>query len=676
MKWTSLTAVLAILAAPAAPAASAAYQTFYASEVIDYSPGNGTWIYDDPQWALGGPRGLGPTDGSYDVVTLGVQGSLTLGFEENLVLADGPGADLLVFENPIQFGSLVFGELVRVQVSSDGEHYVEFPTLCGIGGPVASFAAIDPALVSGFAGVTPVQANVDDPKRPGPFDGGAGGDAFDLADLADLPEVTGGLVRLDRIIHVRLIDVLGDGSETDSNGGAVFDPTGDFLQDLPVSADIDAIAVIHGTEEPGDDPVPGDTDGDGDVDHLDYLALKVNFGTVAGAGRAEGDFDGDHDVDYFDYAAARDHLVSAAPSGMQEAGAAMMPEPASMALLAVGVVPLLWRRRRGSRRRWQAVCVQRARVQRSCTPYNRERAFRSPCGALLPTPPCPWSAIQQSPAGAPEGRALTRWPRAGGFTLVELLVVVAILASLAGMLVPTLNSAMAIAESGVCQSNIRLLQLGNEVYQREHKGYFAPGAPHMYPVRGSRDFSKINTIRWFGVRESLNEPFSRTGGPLSPYLPTGSVAGCPSFDEFLTGFEAGCGGYGYNNSFVGQYTIRRDGQYVRANERWHLSGGHTTQFPHPSRTVAFTDTAFVDGGLIEYSFCEPPEWPLFGGRPRPSIHFRHLGKANVAWLDTHVTGEPMSFTDDVNSGNPYEGIPGEQHVGWFGPDDNTLFDCR
>lgn len=265
--------------------------------------------------------------------------------------------------------------------------------------------------------------------------------------------------------------------------------------------------------------------------------------------------------------------------------------------------------------------------------------------------------------------------RQGGFTLVELLAVLGIIGTVLGMVLPSLLTARAIAEKGVCTSNIRLLQLGNEVYQRDHHGFYAPGAPYMYPVPGSRDYSMVNMVRWFGRRKSLREPFSREGGPLSPYLPKQIVEGCPSFDDYLTGFEAGCGGYGYNNNFVGQNVIAHGKVYKPANRAWHLSGSHITMFANPRATVAFTDTAFVHDGLIEYPFCESPTWPLFGTEPRPSIHFRHLGKTNVVWLDTHVSSEWLSFSNDVMTGNPYGGSPIDFDVGWFGPRNNSLFDC-
>ncbi len=286
-----------------------------------------------------------------------------------------------------------------------------------------------------------------------------------------------------------------------------------------------------------------------------------------------------------------------------------------------------------------------------------------------------------TPRGAFPGSHYPETNAAGsrtGFTLVELLVVVAIIASLAAILVPTLQSATALAEAGVCKSNIRNLQTANNLYAQANKGFYAPGAPYMVPTPGHTSDPRINNVRWFGRREHAGQPFSREGGPLSEYLPHQMVDGCPSFRRTGEGFEAGCGGFGYNNNFVGQYVKRGgDGTYFPANREWHLSGNRRDAFKSPYSTVAFTDTAFLAGLPIEYSFCESPRWPFGGsGEPRPSIHFRHLGRANVVWLDTRVTDEHMTFSNEVMSGQPYGGSPTAHDIGWFGPETNELFDLR
>src|SRR6185369_888810 len=149
---------------------AAGAQDSFADAVHAYTPGtNGGFGADNlPEIVLGPPRGSGPVQGSFDVVALGIGGSMVLRFDLP-VICDGPGADFTVFENAFHSGSTtgpVFAEYGFVSVSQDGEHFVEFP--------------YDPVSHAGLAGQTPVLSNPNnevDPLDPTV----SGGDAFDLA---------------------------------------------------------------------------------------------------------------------------------------------------------------------------------------------------------------------------------------------------------------------------------------------------------------------------------------------------------------------------------------------------------------------------------------------------------------------------------------------------------------
>ena len=247
-------------------------------------------------------------------------------------------------------------------------------------------------------------------------------------------------------------------------------------------------------------------------------------------------------------------------------------------------------------------------------------------------------------------------PRAGGagFSLVELLVTMAAIGLLAAILVPALPAAKAAADAAVCRSNLRQLAAANLAYAADHGRYVAAAA----------NIASNNTIRWHGVREG--KAFDGSKGPLAPYLGGGGASAwvrrCPGFHPDAAGFETSCGGYGYNALGVGSELCRPDG------------GGATVGMPagavaHPAATVMFADAAYLQGNgkkakLIEYSFAEPPQF-AGGGTPWPTIHFRHRGRANVAWADGHVTSEALART-----GGKWTAYA----LGWFGPDDNSLFD--
>ena len=91
----------------------------------------------------------------------------------------------------------------------------------------------------------------------------------------------------------------------------------------------------------------GDVDLDGSVAFLDYIALKRQIGSTAGAMWGDGDFDFDGDVDRLDFLALRGAFGETVGSP----AAAPVPEPTAVLLLGVGASVLLGRRRAERRRR-------------------------------------------------------------------------------------------------------------------------------------------------------------------------------------------------------------------------------------------------------------------------------------------------------------------------------------
>ena len=275
-----------------------------------------------------------------------------------------------------------------------------------------------------------------------------------------------------------------------------------------------------------------------------------------------------------------------------------------------------------------------------------------------------------------------------GFTLIELLVSIAIISMLASMLLPALEDARRRAKQVSCMSNLHALGIGFTMYADDHDGVFVPAAEDI-------NWGGDNLHRWHGVRPAEDQPFDPRKGPLARYVGGGGAYRCPSFRGYETSvaenaFEAGCGGYGYNATFVGglewklgPHWFTGDTYSIRRGARW-------SDFLKPPETLVFTDCAMPqlsgeEEYLVEYSFAEPPYWTEPGpdglwdqpdtdslwGRPSPSIHFRHKNEANVLWLDMHITSMPFGYTTETNiwgaENEPF-------HVGWFDPDDFTYFD--
>jgi len=263
-----------------------------------------------------------------------------------------------------------------------------------------------------------------------------------------------------------------------------------------------------------------------------------------------------------------------------------------------------------------------------------------------------------------------------GFTLIELLVVIAIIAILAAILLPALSRARQQALSTQCVNNLRQLYLACAMYASEHNGRYCPAAPDIMVGFGGR-------TRWHGKRATPdpNTSFDPKKGPLAEYLPDARVKECPVFTEFRrkgevpNAFESGTGGYGYNAAYIGGTAYANP--YPASMTETTLD----VRVSNPAEVVMFADAAMPqEGHIVEYSFIEPPLY-VDPGHPHgdkdgefanPSIHFRHYGRANVLWCDGHITSERIDWTVDYNI---YGGNNRQWGVGWFGPKDNTYFDC-
>lgn len=272
-----------------------------------------------------------------------------------------------------------------------------------------------------------------------------------------------------------------------------------------------------------------------------------------------------------------------------------------------------------------------------------------------------------------------------GFTLVELLVVIAVIAVVAALLFPVFAAAKETASRSRCAAQLKQLVAAAIAYADDNSGRYVPAAKDIFAQNppGGR-------WRWHGYRERSKEPFDPRKGPLWSYLArSGGLKQCPSalhlkgVQQFAAAFEPGCGGYGYNAAYVGGTAYRNP--YPEAAEIASL----TSDIASPQKTVMFTDAAMAmfdvsagKGVLVEYSFAEPPLSVFTGpdGRTQsiptssPSIHFRHGGRVTVGWVDGHVTSERLDFTRPGL--NAYRCANKDFQLGWFGPADNTLFDNR
>lgn len=256
-----------------------------------------------------------------------------------------------------------------------------------------------------------------------------------------------------------------------------------------------------------------------------------------------------------------------------------------------------------------------------------------------------------------------------GFSLVELLVVMAIIAVLVSMLIPAVNRVRAAANSTYCKNNLRQLGLAIHLYAHEHDNDLPPVTEFAWflpPGAGNKE------VYWFGeVLPDKSIDFST--GTLSRYM-EGNMASmqCPDFKtgQFVQRFNGASSGYGYNYQYLGGGpTQGPNGQAVKASIS--ISSVKST-----STTIAFADSArvpFQGGGTLleENLFLDPPS------NNYPSVHFRHgSGHANVLWLDGHVSAEHYSQANSPGWFNAQQGLlMNDSKLGNIGIDD-TLWDRK
>jgi hypothetical protein len=233
----------------------------WASGWVDYVPGGNlasTWM--NPQEALGPAEGT-----SFDVVSLGSGGTITMTFDPPL--NNGSGWDFAIFENSF---SDTFLELAYVEVSSDGVHFIRFDNDSLTAGPVGGFGATDPTNIDGFGG-----------KYRQGF-----GTPFDLADLSTKEDVLDGLVMLNEIAYIRIVDIIGDGTFFDTSGDVIWDP---YPTAQSAGFDLDAVGVRYhqfANDAPDQPALESPEDGSQDTP----LDITLVSGAFSDANAPEGDF--------------------------------------------------------------------------------------------------------------------------------------------------------------------------------------------------------------------------------------------------------------------------------------------------------------------------------------------------------------------------------------------------
>jgi len=211
------------------------------------------------------------------------------------------------------------------------------------------------------------------------------------------------------------------------------------------------------------------------------------------------------------------------------------------------------------------------------------------------------------------------------FSLIELLVAVAIIGFLAAMMLPALVRSKSSAHRIKCVSNLRQLGIAANLYWEDNggNGFRYGGAP--------TNGGQLYWFGWIGAGAEGERVFDCTQGALYPYLLGRGVEVCPAFNYLISQFKSKATGATYG------YGCNRSLFSPENGPPFNVSRLRQT-----SRTALLADAAQVNTWQMPASPSNPmlEEWYYIDNSDnQPNGHFRHAQKANVVFCDGHVALE-------------------------------------
>ena len=225
--------------------------------------------------------------------------------------------------------------------------------------------------------------------------------------------------------------------------------------------------------------------------------------------------------------------------------------------------------------------------------------------------------------------------RHGGFTLVELLVVAAIIGILAGLLLPALAASKANARGIVCQNNNKQLVTAWLMYADDHAQGLA------YNLGGGAARTNLNwaagVLDWELSGDNTNL-VGLTEAALGSYAgKVSAIYRCPS-DSALSGPQRAAGWSSRARSYSMNASVGDAGEIsisgVNSNNPGYVQFFRLTSMPAPSRIFVFLDEhpdSISDGYFVNRSYY--PEWIRL-----PASW--HNGAAAFSFADWHTETHP------------------------------------
>ena len=211
------------------------------------------------------------------------------------------------------------------------------------------------------------------------------------------------------------------------------------------------------------------------------------------------------------------------------------------------------------------------------------------------------------------------------FTLIELLMVIAIIAILAALLLPALRKGKTLAKGVECVGRKKQIGVATQQYLADnHDTYYSAFMGEELQGRSNQDLD-VYTRWWPYHMMSYLGMKTETWDDSCRY--ENGIFGCPSI-LIRSGYKFRDFPVGYNTLVFGDYP--------RCTE---VPGGTVgvkqSQIRHPSRQLTHGESCKYNDDDVSYRLVG---WFQFNGQVR--IAFRHARKSNIIYADGHVSPEP------------------------------------
>jgi prepilin-type N-terminal cleavage/methylation domain-containing protein/prepilin-type processing-associated H-X9-DG protein len=218
--------------------------------------------------------------------------------------------------------------------------------------------------------------------------------------------------------------------------------------------------------------------------------------------------------------------------------------------------------------------------------------------------------------------------RSRGFTLVELLVVIGIIALLISILLPALNRARVAAATVACLSNMRQVGLAWRQYQVDNDGWIVPCHRQVLNSGWGGDY-------WSQINNADTVQYARWYNMLFPYTKTYEVFNCPQM------FSSPVQAYTIGTYVEGSVTavLNADSGGIRRGHAPSNGGQWITNYAYPQSTF---------GTSMEPNHAHYKTYPWYGPKKMSGPYsLTALHKATVEASASPVAVKPLSISNII-----------------------------